>query len=108
MGSTSSRTNHVHKPNKKEDKVFFQVRVVEGGKEHPRCLHYVTPQGDPVWTSNTFNYISTLKSFEEAQRVCRQIMISPHFVPGTLVLFFKGAHRVKHSTVLKPTNDYQM
>ena len=81
----------------------FQVRVVEGGKEKPRCLHYVTPQGDPVWTSKTVNYLTALKSFEDAQRICRQVMISPQFVPGTRVQFFKGPHRIKHSTVLKPT-----
>ena len=84
------------------DAATFQVRVMEGGKEHPRTLHYVDPTGNPVWCSKEQDYLSQLDSFEHAQRVCRQIMIEPKFAPGTRVQFFKGGRRVKHSTVLKP------
>ena len=100
---TQARTQGQAAETKVLNPQHFQVRVVEGGKEKPRCLHYVTPQGDPVWTSKTVNYLTALKSFEDAQRICRQVMISPQFVPGTRVQFFKGPHRIKHSTVLKPT-----
>lgn len=82
---------------------LFQIRVTEGGKEHPRTLHYIAPSGELVWSdSEAMNYLTRLDSFEQAQRVCRQIMNEPKFVTGTRVQFFKGGRRVKHSTVLKP------
>ena len=84
-------------------KKSFQIRVTEGGKENPRHLHYVTPGGEPVWRSgDAVDYLKDLDSFNTAQRVCREIMISPQYAPGTRVQFFQDRHRIKHSTVLKP------
>ena len=83
-------------------KKSFQVRVTEGGKENPRHLHYVTPGGVPVWRTDAIDYLKDLDSFSTAQRVCREIMISPQYAPGTRVQFFQDRHRIKHSTILKP------
>ena len=81
----------------------FQIRVTEGGKENPRHLHYVTPGGAPVWRDGAaVDYLKDLDSFGTAQRVCREIMISPQYAPGTRVQFFQDRHRIKHSTILKP------
>ena len=81
---------------------LYDVRVVEGGCENPRCLHFVDPAGQPSWHQGEHNYVCGLPTFDAAQRVCRQIMVQPQFVPGTRVQFFKGGRRIKHSTVLKP------
>lgn len=81
---------------------MYAVRVVEGGCENPRCLHFVDPSGKAAWAAGEVDYVSELATFEAAQRVCRQIMLEPEFVPGTRVQFFKGGRRIKHSTVLKP------
>lgn len=81
---------------------LYAVRVVEGGCENPRCLHFVDPSGKAAWAAGEVDYVTALPTFEEAQRVCRQIMLEPEFVPGTRVQFFKGGRRIKHSTVLKP------
>ncbi len=81
---------------------MYDVRIVEGGCENPRCLHFVDPSGKAAWASGELNYVSDLPTFEGAQRICRQIMLEPEFVPGTRVQFFKGGRRIKHSTVLKP------
>ena len=81
---------------------LYAVRVVEGGCENPRCLHFVDPSGKAAWAAGEVDYVSELATFEAAQRVCRQIMLEPEFVPGTRVQFFKGGRRIKHSTVLKP------
>lgn len=80
----------------------FQVRITEGGKENPRHLHYVTPGGAPVWCDRPVDFLKDLDSFGTAQRVCREIMISPQYPPGTRVQFFQDRHRIKRSTVLKP------
>jgi hypothetical protein len=82
---------------------LFDVSVVEGGRENPRSLHFVDPSGQPVWAPGDVTYVSDLASFDAAQRVCRQIMLGTEFVPGTRVQFFKGGRRIKHSTVLKPS-----
>ena len=85
-----------------ESRTTYQVRVLEGGKEHPRHLHYIDPEGRPVWTSKHIHYVDGVPSFEAAQRICRQIMIQPEYVQGTRVQFFQNHRRIKHSTVLKP------
>ena len=82
---------------------LFDVSIVEGGCENPRSLHFVDPGGAPVWSTSEIPYVTDLATFDEAQRVCRQIMLAEHFVPGTRVQFFKGGRRIKHSTVLKPS-----
>ena len=93
-----AQENNSSKPRKS-----FQIRVTEGGKENPRHLHYVTPGGEPVWRAgDAVDYLKDLDSFSTAQRVCRQIMMSPQYSPGTRVQFFQNRHRIKHSTILKP------
>ena len=101
MGSAQSRST-ADQPPAPPAPSTYDVRVIEGGCENPRCLHFVDPAGKAAWSQDEINYVSALPSFEAAQRVCRQIMTAPEFVPGTRVQFFKGGHRIKHSTVLKP------
>ena len=102
MGNRSSSVNAkpAEAPHAKKT---FQIRIAEGGTENPRYLHYVTPGGAPVWKDGApVDYLKDIDSFETAQRVCREIMISPKYDPGTRVQFFQNRHRIKHSTVLKP------
>ena len=99
MGTAQSREAESVAP---PSPATYDVRVIEGGCENPRSLHFVDPAGKPAWRQDECNYVAGLPNFEAAQRVCRQIMTTPEFVPGTRVQFFKGGHRIKHSTVLKP------
>ena len=101
--SASSRPAPAASPSQGEStKKVFQIRVTEGGKENPKHLHYVTPGGDAVWVDAPVDYLKDIDSFETAQRICREIMISNKYEPGTRVQFFQNRHRIKHSTVLKP------
>ena len=100
MGNQASHPSTSSAP--AADSELFQLCVLEGGKAHPRALHYVDPTGKPVWSSKEVRYLSTIPSFEAAQRICRQIIMQPQYASGTRIQFYKGPHRIKHSTVVKP------
>ena len=104
MGNKASAPARTSLPAASQEgaKKIFQIRVTEGGKENPKHLHYVTPGGAPVWAAAPVDYLKDIDSFETAQRICREIMISNKYEPGTRVQFFQNRHRIKHSTVLKP------
>ena len=52
---------------------LYDVRVVEGGCENPRCLHFVDPAGQPSWHQGEHNYVCGLPTEHIANETVRCI-----------------------------------
>lgn len=76
----------------------YAVRVTRrntsDGKHNVESLDYICPDGVPVWTSNNNTiYACRIPTFEAAQRLCRQIFMSPQFPVGCKVQFTEQMHQ---------------
>lgn len=91
MGNTSThdmRSGHV-----KTYGIHVTRRVTEDDAQRTEHLDYICPDGVPVWTPNTTLYASHIPTFETAQRLCRQMFVSPQFPVGCKVQFIEQKYQ---------------
>jgi hypothetical protein len=72
-------------------------RVTREDKHKTEHLDYICPDGVPVWTPNSTYYASHIPTFETAQRLCRQMFVSPQFPVGCKVQFIEQKYHPEYS-----------
>lgn len=91
MGNVN--THNMHSECVKTYGIHVTQKITEDDKHRTEHLDYICPDGVPVWTPNTTLYASHIPTFETAQRLCRQMFVSPQFPVGCKVQFIEQKYK---------------
>ena len=94
MGNTS--THEMRNESVKTYGIRVTRKITEDDKQRTEYLDYICPDGVPVWTPNATLYASHIPTFETAQRLCRQMFVSPQFPVGCKVQFTEQKYQPEY------------